>query len=247
MKRRMAMLIGALAVLGGGVGVALRVVLPPGPMSEATAATQSDARVLVLRKAWWEFQPAAGNPRAGLVFYPGAFVDPVAYAPAARALAEAGYFVALVPMPFGVPLLGVDRATAVIAANPTVPVWAVGGHSLGGVAACSFALRHADQLGGLVLWAAFPNGSDDLSGLSLAVVSVYGELDPLSSPERVLASRWQLPASTRFVAIRGGNHAQFGWYGEQFRDRPAAISRADQQQQIVDATADLLNRIASRR
>jgi pimeloyl-ACP methyl ester carboxylesterase len=247
MKRRVALVIGALAVLGGGVGIVLRVVLPSGPMPEAVAATRSDDRVLVLRKSWWEFQPATGNPRAGLVLYPGAFVDPVAYAPAARALAHQGFLVALVPMPFGVPLLGVDRAAAVITANPAVPIWVVGGHSLGGVAASSFALRRGDQLGGLVLWAAFPSGSDDLAGLPLEVVSIYGELDPLSTPERVLASRPLLPPSARFVEVRGGNHAQFGWYGEQFRDRPAAISREEQQRRIVEATAELLNLVASRR
>jgi hypothetical protein len=45
------------------------------------------------------------------------------------------------------------------------------------------------------------------------------------------------------VAIDGGNHAQFGWYGPQGRDHPAIISRAAQQEQIVAATLDLLRRI----
>jgi hypothetical protein len=244
MKRPLVIAIGAVALVCGGGGLAARIVLPSGPMPEAVAATRSDDRVLVLRRAWWEFQPAAGNPRAGLIFYPGAFVDPVAYAPAARALAERGYYVALAPMPFGFPLLGIDRAAAVIAANPAVPRWAVGGHSLGGVAAASFALRNPGQVAGLAFWASFPNSPDNLAELPLAVVSVYGELDPLSSPERVLASRSQLPSSARFVEIRGGNHAQFGWYGDQFRDRPATISREEQQRQVIEATASLLESLA---
>ncbi|MCS6800658.1 MAG: alpha/beta hydrolase [Chloroflexota bacterium] len=247
MQRRVIIVLGTATLLCGGVGLALRFVLPPGPMPEATAATRSDERVLVLRKSWWEFQPAAGNPRAGLIFYPGAFVDPVAYAPAARALAERGYFVALVPMPLGIPLLGVDRAAAVIAANPAVPAWAVGGHSLGGVAASAFTLRNPDRVAGLVLWASYPNQSDDLSRLPLEVVSVYGELDPLSAPERVRASQAQLPPTTQFVEIRGGNHAQFGWYGEQFRDRPALISRDEQQRQAIAATEQMLSALARSR
>ncbi|GIW06853.1 MAG: thioesterase [Dehalococcoidia bacterium] len=243
MKRGVMFLFGALAVSCLAVGLFVRLVLPQPPMPEATAATRSDGRVLIQRRAWWEFQPATGNPRVGLVFYPGAFVDPVAYAPAARAIAERGYFVALVPMPVGVPLLGIDRAAAVIAANPAVPVWAIGGHSLGGVAASSFAKRNPDLIAGLVLWASYPQASDDLSGAPLAAVSIYGELDPLSSPERVLAARTSLPAETQFVEIRGANHAQFGWYGEQFRDRPASISREEQQRVVVEATVTLLERL----
>ena len=46
------------------------------------------------------------------------------------------------------------------------------------------------------------------------------------------------------VPIRGGNHAQFGWYGEQRGDLPARISRAQQQDQIFDALLALMRRVA---
>jgi len=42
------------------------------------------------------------------------------------------------------------------------------------------------------------------------------------------------------VAIEGGNHAQFGWYGPQAGDNPATISREAQQEQIIEATVELL-------
>jgi len=52
-----------------------------------------------------------------------------------------------------------------------------------------------------------------------------------------------LPADTVFVPIQGGNHTQFGYYGNgtelQKGDNPADISR-DAQQQIVDAMADFM-------
>ena len=49
------------------------------------------------------------------------------------------------------------------------------------------------------------------------------------------------PETTAWVAIEGGNHAQFGWYGPQRGDNPASISREAQQEQIVRATLALLS------
>jgi hypothetical protein len=43
-----------------------------------------------------------------------------------------------------------------------------------------------------------------------------------------------------WVEIVGGNHAQFGWYGDQQGDNPATISREEQQAQTVAATVALL-------
>ena len=57
---------------------------------------------------------------------------------------------------------------------------------------------------------------------------------------RVDASRACLPENTLWVPITGGNHAQFGWYGEQSGDNPAQISRSEQQDQIVAATTAFL-------
>ena len=50
--------------------------------------------------------------------------------------------------------------------------------------------------------------------------------------------------NTHWVAIEGGNHAQFGWYGPQSGDGTATISREEQQRQIVGATLELLSRLA---
>ena len=42
------------------------------------------------------------------------------------------------------------------------------------------------------------------------------------------------------VEIEGGNHAQFGNYGPQKGDLPAAISAAEQQAQAVEAISDFI-------
>ena len=106
--------------------------------------------------------------------------------------------------------------------------------------AARFAYGHADEVQGLVLWAAYPDGSNDLSESHLAVTSIYGTLDGLATVDEIEASRSLLPPTTTWMAVEGGNHAQFGWYGPQSGDNPAAITREEQQQQVVQATLQLL-------
>jgi len=172
-------------------------------------------------------------------------VDPRAYAPAARVIAANGYLVVIVPMPLNLAILSPDQALKVIDAFPQVDRWAVGGHSLGGAMASRFVYQHPDAVKGLLLWASYPAASDDLSDLDLAVISIYGTLDGLASEEEVVDSRDLLPADTRWVAVEGGNHAQFAWYGPQSGDNPATISRDDQQELVVAATLDLLARLSA--
>lgn len=212
----------------------------PGPMPEAQAALQSDALVQVTTSPWLSFQPVNQTATTGLIFYPGGRVDPRAYAPAARSIAEQGYLVVIVPMPLNLAVLSPNRAEAVIAAHPEIQHWAVGGHSLGGSMAANFAHSHPQEVQGLVLWASYPASSDDLSQAQLQVVSIYGTMDGLATGEKIDASRALLPANTQWVAIEGGNHAQFGWYGPQSGDNPASISREQQQQETIAATLKLL-------
>jgi acetyl esterase/lipase len=109
------------------------------PMPEALAALESDAQVHVETDPWLVFRPVDQDPTAGLIFYPGGRVDPRAYAPTARALAEEGYLVVIVPMPLNLAFFAPGRAAEVMAAFPGVENWAVGGHSLGGAMAANFA------------------------------------------------------------------------------------------------------------
>ncbi|NIN64536.1 MAG: alpha/beta hydrolase [Anaerolineae bacterium] len=209
-------------------------------MPEALSALESNRQVEVTTDRWFAYRPANEDPEAGLILYPGGRVDPRSYAPAARAIAADGYVVVVVPMPLNLAVLGADKAAEVITAYPELEYWAVGGHSLGGAMAARFAHSRSSLVDGLVLWAAYPDASNDLSGSELAVTSIYGTLDGLATEQKIAASRSLLPPHTQWVAIKGGNHAQFGWYGPQAGDNPAAISGDEQQQKIVDATVELL-------
>jgi len=215
---------------------------PAAPMPEALAALESDDQVLVETEPWLVFRPVDATPMAALVLYPGGRVDPRAYAPPARALAEDGVLVVIAPMPLNLAIFAPNRAAEVMAAYPEIDDWAVGGHSLGGAMAARFAYQNPAAVQGLVLWAAYPASTDDLSSQDVRVTSIYGTRDGLATGDKIAASRPLLPPDTTWIAIEGGNHAQFGWYGPQSGDNPATISREDQQAQIVAATlAQLLS------
>jgi len=240
MKRLRIFLLGLVVVLllaAGGFVVWAET--PLGPMPEAVAALQSDAGVTVQTEPWLLFAPADKTPTVGLVFYPGGRVDPVSYAPAARSIAAQGYLVVIPPVPLNLAVFAPDIAADVIAANPAIKRWFVGGHSLGGAMAASFAYNNPDAVDGLVLWASYPAGSSDFSQRpDFPVLSAYGSAD--MGLEGIEASRSLLSSTTQWVAIDGGNHAQCGWYGPQPGDNPAAISREDQQAQLIAATVGFL-------
>jgi pimeloyl-ACP methyl ester carboxylesterase len=238
----LALLVVLLLTVGGFTAWAYT---PLGPAPEALAALQSDAQVTVATSPWLTFQPATGQAAAGFILYPGGRVDARSYAPVARALAERGYLAIIVPMPFNLAVFGSERADAVIAAHPEITHWAVGGHSLGGAMAASYLYAKPGAAEGLVLWASYPANNNSLANRDLAVVSIFGTRDGLATTGKIEASRALLPATTRFVTLQGGNHAQFGAYGVQPGDGIATISPEEQHAATVNATVDLLAQAAA--
>lgn len=192
---------------------------------------------------WLVFTPAGSDPATGLILYPGGRVDYRAYAPHARDIAADGFTVIIVPMPLNLAVLGINRASDVINAFSEIERWAIGGHSLGGAMAVEFSSNNPAQVAGLVLWASYPASNTDLSESNLPVLSVFASNDGLATLDDIADSRGRLPASTVFVEITGGNHAGFGWYGDQNGDGVASLSQVEQQNQIVQATVAFLQSI----
>jgi hypothetical protein len=231
-------------VLAAVLGFVIWAETPLGPMPEAVAAMATDEHVTVVQDDLIVFRPNETTPSIGLVFYPGAHVDPVSYAPPMRALAAQGFLVVIAPMPLNLAVLDSDCAADVIADFPEIRGWAVGGHSLGGAMAAAFAASDPGAVDGVVLWAAYPSSGDDLSTWEGWVTSVSATEDGLATPDDIVRTTPLLPAGTEFVIVGGGNHAQFGWYGQQRGDGVATISREDQQSQTVAATLRLLQALA---
>lgn len=188
---------------------------------------------------WYVFAPEA-SPVAGIVFYPGGLVDPAAYAPLMQRLADDGVLAVIVPMPLDLAVLGIGRAAAVITAYPQVGTWAIGGHSLGGAMAAQFVKGHSGEVAGLALLAAYPAGSTDLSAWGGRAVSLLGSADGVASREDVEDGLTRLPPGTELVVLEGGNHAQYGSYGQQRGDGVPTMDAGEQERRIAEALVGFL-------
>ena len=116
----------------------------------------------------------------------------------------------------------------------------MGGHSLGGVVAASFADTHP-QIKALILYSAYPAGP--LQRTDLAVVSIYGGADERTTPADIEESKANLPPATSYVEVPGAAHSTFGDYGLQPGDGQPSGDPAVAQKQIRDSTQAVLRSI----
>ena len=219
---------------------------------EAQRAIQSDSAVSVRHvDGIWSFIPRGSSLTANpaLLFFPGALVSPVAYAPLVRAAATAGYPAYLLELPrrgaFGGaedPLLA-QRFERLLAQPDTPRRWVIAGHSRGAVVATQFAAAQHAGFSGLVLIGTTHPRDVDLSSLSAPVTKVVGTRDGVARPAAVEANRAKLPSATQWIWVEGGNHSQFGWYGFQPGDRrprvPAAVQRSTMIRAVLNALAQV--------
>ena len=184
----------------------------------AREAMRSDEQVQVSERDYGWFLDGPGEEDA-LVFYSGARVEEIAYAPLLRKVAEKGMDVCLLRLPLQIAFLTPNAAQMAISEHDYAH-WYVGGHSLGGSIAARYAATHGEQLEGLILLAAY---SIDKLTEDLTVISIYGTEDKILSQKRYAKNFPNLPPSCREFILKGGNHSQFGSYGKQKRDGEAAI------------------------
>ena len=225
--------------VGGFVWWALT---PLGPEAAALAALEGDDLVSVEETSeGYIFLPTDDEPRVGLILYPGGRVDHRSYATLAHMIAERGYKVVLTSMPLNMAVFNPNKADEIIEANPEILMWNIGGHSLGGAMAAQYAEENHDTISGLALLASYPPGSSDLSdNEGLSVVSIYGSKDGVLNPDKLEGSFDLLPEETRYLQIDGGNHAQFGYYGEQPGDGVATIPPKMQQELTMQVIVEML-------
>ncbi|MEK6310735.1 MAG: alpha/beta hydrolase [Curtobacterium sp.] len=165
----------------------------------------------------------------GIVFIPGAKVDPYAYMATFRQVVATGTTVVITKPTLNLAFFDTRPLSTFEAHAPEVTTWAVGGHSLGGVRACQLA-KDAD---GLLLLGSYC--ANDISRSYIQVLSVSGSRDGLSTPAKVDAARHLLPSTATMVEIQGSNHAEFGAYGDQPGDRTATISPTEARAEISAA------------
>lgn len=189
---------------------------------------------------WDVFEPLK-NKETGIILYPGAKVEPEAYSYFAKGLAKDGYTVIIPNIKFNFALLDVNKAEQVIESYPTIKNWYVGGHSLGGVAAASFAYENLNKIDGIIFLGSYPNNSNDFSDLNVPILSLYAENDGLSTISKIEETKHLLSQDTTMYEVLGGNHAQFGMYGKQKGDKKATITAKQQQDKIIEVTTKWLD------
>jgi len=179
----------------------------------AVAITSTDHSIVIA--------PTESASATGLVFIPGAKVDPYAYMFTLSGIVEESGVTVVVTKPtLNLAFFDLRALETFTADAPGVTDWYVGGHSLGGVKACM--LAESPEVSGLVLFGSYC--ANDLSDSGLTVLSIAGERDGLSTPEKIADARPELPDDASLVEIPGLNHAGFGSYGAQPGDRSSPLS-----------------------
>lgn len=212
------------------------------------ALLNSDTHVIVQHSGdALAFLPTSAVGSSGLLFIVGAGVAPEAYAPLLRPIAEKGYPVFVVKLPYRIAPLeqhkkaAVSRARAILGSDETVKRWVIAGHSLGGALVCRIAANSPGTVTAMVLIGTSHPKRIDLSDSRIPITKVYASNDGIATVEMINATKILLPRDSRWVEIEGGNHSQFAHYGHQLFDGSPTVSREKQQDITRAALLDALD------
>ncbi len=169
-----------------------------------------------------------GDSGKGIIFYPGAKVEAIAYLPLLQQLQQVGFTCVLVEMPFHMAIFNVNGADKVFDLGLDVAEWYMAGHSMGGGMASSYASDHPENIEGLILLGAYVYGSYPPA----KSITIYGSYN--SNLEE------KIGYTENIHVIDGGNHAKFGNCGIQKGDPEGDISHAEQQAIAVNLILDFV-------
>lgn len=227
-----------LTILTAGTFTYLADSYSPGP--EAIAKMDSSNEVQVVDSDnYIAFLPVGLKTSKGLIFYQGGKVEAEAYSPLMHQLAANGISSYLMEMPFNLAIFDIQAANEVITQENSIDNWYLAGHSLGGSMAASYTEENGDQLAGLILLASY--STVDLTEVHFPTLMIYGTADEVMNRENYEEIRSLVPTMEE-VVLEGGNHAQFGDYGEQDGDGVATISANEQLNRTVEAIIDFIQK-----
>jgi predicted esterase len=167
--------------------------------------------------------PASLDPDAfPVIFYPGGLVAPEAYLyKMGMTAARQETTVYIIKAPFNAAIFNINAAEKIIERYNLDQVW-IGGHSLGGIAACRYAAMNQENIFGLFLFGSYCDQTIlDFEG---PVVSIIGLQDLIINRENYEAAKSQLPPRLPFFEIEDLNHSAFGNYGLQEGDGESNLS-----------------------
>ncbi|MCR8842575.1 alpha/beta hydrolase [Paenibacillus sp. SC116] len=178
--------------------------------------------------------------KTGVIFYQGAKVEVESYSYLGKELMNSGYFVVMPKLPLNLAVLGTNAADSIIEKYPEIQKWYVVGHSLGGSMISRYAFHHENKVDGIIFLASYP--ADDFSTKSIPMLSIYGEVDGLATVEEIKNRENVMSKNTTMHMIKGGNHANFGMYGEQKGDNASLITPKAQQDETIKVMLDWLQK-----
>ena len=204
---------------------------------DATLEVFRDDRVTVVEvDGSIVMEATEGGGTTGILYFPGARVDPYSYLYPLSEIAATGMTVVIMDPVLNMALFDTRTIEELATAAPGVREWVLSGHSLGGVRACMLA-SHPD-VAGLVLMGSYC--ANDISSTAIPVLQVLASDDGLIDAEALNGSASLLPPSTQTVTLEGANHASFGTYGDQPGDGVATLSRAEVREQLTALFQTLL-------
>lgn len=160
----------------------------------------------------------------GFIFYPGAKVESSAYS----YLSAVNANVYIAKFPFEMAMFDYDVADQIIADNPQVSTWYIGGHSLGGVFANRYAVTTSNPISGLVFLGSYPADGDqsDIPGIAL-----FGDQDLVVGD--YTAKTEFFTDSQEVIVLENANHSGFGNYGQQKGDSELSAEAIKTEQQTI--------------
>ena len=169
-----------------------------------------------------------------IIFYPGAKVEYTAYANLLYNLSSNGIDCFLTKMPFNIAFFGKNKGDSVIN-KYHYDNYYVMGHSLGGVVLSSF-IKNRNDISGIIFLASYPNNK-----INVKMLSIYGDNDKVLNLDRYNKSKKYFSDNYKEFIIKGGNHANYGYYGMQKGDGKSLISREEQINITVNEIIKFIN------
>jgi Alpha/beta hydrolase family len=171
--------------------------------------------------------------REVFIFYPGALVDPKAYVPLCRKIADYNIKVYLIKMPWRLAVKGYNKPKELHLFADTTKTYILSGHSQGAKMAAQFVYENPTLIDKLILIGTTHPRDISLANSKIPIMKIYGSKDGVADEKSIMDNKAKLPETTKFVKIDGANHAQFGYYGFQLGDNSAKITREQQQAETL--------------
>jgi len=175
------------------------------------------------------------------IFYPGAMVEPSAYIPLCRKIAENEIKVYLIKMPWRLASNGYNIIKELNLIDDISKTYILSGHSQGAKMAAQFVFENPGLIDKLILIGTSHPRDISLADSKVPILKIYGSNDGVATENSILENKSKLPGTTRFSRIEGANHSQFGYYGFQIGDHKAGITREQQQVETLKNILEFIN------